>query len=568
MLPSHQLKVGDVVKVEKGSSKDNAVPIAGIVSSVKSSSINVSFKDEYPEDFKDGLRVIKLANDVSFKRMRYALDKLLELPKKGSHDRLLQTIFDKDYKPISGQHAEYSWFNPRLNDIQKEAIAATLARDPVSLIHGPPGTGKTETLVEIVKQLVKPTTSGQRSKRVLVCAPSNLAVDNLVERLGADPRFSLVRLGHPARMLEAVQPHSLDHRLVNGDHGELVRDIRREIDGLVGQLDRLKGQAKREAYGALKELRREVRQRESKALSELFMNTHIVLCTLNMAGSKQLNGQHFDVAIIDEASQALEAECWLPIILADRVIFAADHQQLPPTVISEEAAKKGLSETLFGKLIAKRGDTISSMLRIQYRMNKNIMQWASDAMYNGLLLAHESVADQRLSDIVTDAVIDDPIMFIDTSGYDMLEGVTETGCGADVESRFNEGEADLALKHARDLVGSGLSISDCAIITPYNGQVDLLRSLVEEDPTLKGLEIGTVDSFQGREKEAIIISFVRSNAEREIGFLSEIRRTNVAVTRAQRHVCLIGDSGTLGRHKFYKNLIGYVEENGVIDYPV
>jgi superfamily I DNA and/or RNA helicase len=237
-------------------------------------------------------------------------------------------------------------------------------------------------------------------------------------------------------------------------------------------------------------------------------------------------------------------------------------------VTSEEAAKKGLSDTLFGKLIERRGDTISSMLRIQYRMNKAIMQWASDAMYDGLLLAHESVAEHRLSDIVAGPILDDPILFIDTAGCDLIEAVTETGCGADFESRFNEGEAQIALKHARELVGSGLPVSDCAIITPYNGQVDFLRSLLDDDPVLKGLEIGTVDSFQGREKEAIIISFVRSNAEREIGFLSEIRRTNVAVTRARRHVCLIGDGDTLGRHKFYKNLIGYVEEHGVIDYPV
>ena len=568
VLPSHQLKVGDVVKVERGSSKDSAVPASGILSSVKASSISVSFKDDYPDDLKDGLRVVKLANDVSFKRMRYALDRLLELPKKGSHDPLLRTIFDPEYKPVAGPSMGYTWYNDRLNDIQKEAIAATLARDPVSLIHGPPGTGKTETLVEIVKQLARPTAPGHRPRRILVCAPSNLAVDGLVERLGPDKRFSLVRLGHPARMLEAVQPHSLDQRLVHGEHGALVREIRREIDGLVGQLGRLKGQARRQAYGALKELRREVRQREAKALSDLLQATPILLCTLSMAGSRQLNGQHYDVAIIDEASQALEAECWLPILLADRVIFAGDHQQLPPTVTSEEAARKGLAETLFGKLIRGRGEVIASMLRIQYRMHRTIMQWASTAMYEGLLVAHESVAGHRLSDIIASPDMDEPMMLIDTAGCDLLEGVTEAGRGGgDVESRFNEGEASIALSHVRDLIQAGLSPTDCAIITPYNGQVDLLRSLADGEAVLKGLEIGTVDSFQGREKEAVVISFVRSNAEREIGFLAEVRRTNVAVTRARRHVCLIGDGDTLGRHPFYKQLLKYVEDHGLVDYP-
>jgi len=224
-----------------------------------------------------------------------------------------------------------------------------------------------------------------------------------------------------------------------------------------------------------------------------------------------------------------------------------------------------LGDTLFGKLIKQHGERLAVMLQIQYRMNENIMKWASDAMYEGKLIAHESVANHKLSDVAPDIEHDDPIMLIDTAGCDLHERVTED---TDIESRFNEGEAKIALNHVRQLIGSGLMSADCAIITPYNGQADLLKELAESDPTFKGLEIGTVDSFQGREKEAVIISFVRSNDDGKIGFLSDVRRTNVAVTRARRHVCLIGNSDTLSRHPFYKTLLQYVEDHGFVDYPI
>ncbi len=550
-LPSHQIKVGDVVKVEMTSSSEG---ITGIVATVASSSITVAFKTEYPDDYKDGLRIIKLANDVSFTRMRYALDKLIEASQKGGHESLLKLIFEMKSAPVNLSLEYYSQvklYNQQLNSIQKDAVIKTLALSPCALIFGPPGTGKTQTLVEIIKQIAKPTIPDQKPKRVLACAPSNLAVDNLVERLGQDPRFNILRLGHPARMLDTVIQHSLDYKIVNGDVNALIKDIRIEIDGLIKSLEKTKGAARREVYATLKDLRKELKQREKNALENMFRSTQIVLCTLNVSGSKQLNGQHFDIAIIDESSQALQAECWLPILLADKIIFAGDHQQLPPTVTSEEAASKGLNQTLFGKLIKKHPD-LSSMLQIQYRMHEDIMKWTSDAMYEGKLLADKSVATHLLSDIVSNIAIDDPILMFDTAGLGLDEGIDDTG---EVESKFNEGEAKIAINHATELVRSGLSYKHIAIITPYNGQVDLLKDLVELEPLLKGMEIGTVDSFQGREKEAVIITFVRSNSNREIGFLSDIRRTNVAITRARRHVCLIGDSDTLGRHPFYKNLV-------------
>lgn len=565
-FPPHQIKVGDVVKVERGSAAKAAeVEVSGIVSGVRAQSITVSFKSDFPEDWKDGLRLIKLANDVTFKRLRYALGKLQGLPKLHSHDRLLQIVFGGVSKVSLDSLTldDRCFYGDRLNEYQKAAVVKALRLEDCALIHGPPGTGKTETLVEIIKQLARPLEKTARPKRVLVCAPSNLAVDNLVERLGMDKRLSIVRLGHPARMLDHVVQHSLDHRLISEGASQLVRDIRKDIDRLVAQLARAKGEGRREIYGQLKSLRQELKVREVKSLADMFHSTQVVLCTLNMAGSRQLDGQRFDVAVVDEASQALEMESWLPILLASKVIFAGDHQQLPPTVISAEAAEKGLADTMFGKLIKHRPE-LGSMLQIQYRMHEDIMKWASDAMYGGRLEAAEMVAKHRLGDIVPGIEIDEPIMLIDTAGNDMNEELVDEG---DSQSKFNQGEAALAVAHARRLIESGLLPASIAVISPYNGQVDLIESIVGGDRLFDGMEIGTVDSFQGREKEAVIISFVRSNSDGEIGFLKDVRRTNVAVTRARRHVCLIGDSATLCRHPFYKDLVKYIEDHGFVDYP-
>ena len=425
------------------------------------------------------------------------------------------------------------FFNPDLNDSQKEAIRFALASKDVVLIHGPPGTGKTHTLIELILHLV------QRQLRVLVCGPSNVSVDNIVERL-APSRVPLVRVGHPARLLPSVVDHSLDVLTRTSDAAGIVRDIRDEIDQKQASIRKTRsGRERRAVYADLKQLRKEFRERESKCVDSLLRGSEVVLSTLHGAGGHQVKNQKFDVVIIDEASQALEAQCWIPLLAVSKVILAGDHLQLPPTVKSvqrkspTEEPSFSLEKTLFDRLLDLHGSRIKRMLTTQYRMHDTIMRFPSDELYESKLIAADTVKARLLKDLPYDVRDDDdsrePLVFWDTQGGDFPERTED----ADVakkdtllgESKSNEMEAYVVAKHVSDLVdGSGIKPEDIAVITPYNGQLALLsRSLRERYP---GLELGSVDGFQGREKEAVVLSLVRSNPQHEVGFLGERRRLN------------------------------------------
>jgi superfamily I DNA and/or RNA helicase len=567
ILPAHVLKVGEPVQVDKSSKEGECATVTGVVCKLSEGSISAAFKDTFPAELEDGLRILKLANDVSFKRMRYALNELgtVKTPKP-----VMDVIFGRP----NGQSKLYAepklrediWYNVKLNEPQRSAVVDALNARELAVIHGPPGTGKTETLVEVIRQLVMPMIFPDAiRKRVLVCGPSNLSVDNVIERVAKGNKVDLLRVGHPAKVLEAVLTHTLDAKLANGDAAALIKDIRHEIDALLSKLSKSKD--RRGIYSELRELRKELRTRERGAVDGLLNGTPIVFSTLNMTGSSILKGLKFDVVVIDEAGQALEAECWLAMLLADKVILAGDHCQLPPTVTSTKAEEAGLGITLFERLVRRRPDIVS-MLTIQYRMNETIMDWSSREFYDGKLTADKSVSCHLLSDIAKVGegfeTISTPMMFIDTAGFDYWEAQ-----GDEDQSKYNEDEAKLVVNHMEGLVEAGISPRDIAIITPYNAQVDLIKSLLANHQQLsKDVEIGSgndclsrvvldflVDGFQGREKEAVIISFVRSNDKYDIGFLREVRRTNVAITRARRHVCMIGNSETLERHPFYKRLV-------------
>lgn len=430
-------------------------------------------------------------------------------------------------------------------------------------------------------------------KRVLVCGPSNIAVDNVVLRLPA--ALPSVRLGHPARLLPAVLARSLDVQTQTSDAGAIARDVRHELDALrtrlgagagpgAGGRQRLRGSARRDAWEQLRHLRGEFRQRESRATRELVAGSAVVLATLHGAGARQLRGERFDVLIIDEGSQALEAQCWIPLLLllrggGSRLVLAGDHMQLPPTVKSavakpQRVAKRpiaklptdlptSLEDTLFARLLRLHGPGVKRLLTVQYRMHEAIMRFPSQHLYDSALIAHPSVAGRLLADLPhvggrsgddsDDGPGDDntrvPIVFIDTQGGDFPEAPTPPSDGSGgpaalvATSHSNPLEAALAANHVHALVRAGVRDSEIAVLTPYTAQLALLVASLR--PHYPGLELASVDAMQGREKEAIVLSLVRSNDRRDPGFLRDSRRLNVAMTRARRHLCVVGDSTTL-----------------------
>nr|XP_016441854.1 PREDICTED: DNA-binding protein SMUBP-2-like isoform X1 [Nicotiana tabacum] len=499
ILPPHKFGTHDVV-VLKPNKADLGSPALGqgVVYRLKDSSITVAFDDVPEEGLNNPLRLEKLANE-------------------------------------------------------KDAISKALSSKNVILLHGPPGTGKTTTVVEIILQEAK------RGSKILACAASNIAVDNIVERL-VPHRVKLVRLGHPARMLPQVLDSALDAQVLRGDNSALANDIRKEMKTLNGKLLKAKDRnAKRDIRRELKALSKEERKRQQLAVTDVLKNADVVLTTLTGALSKKLDGMSYDLVIIDEAAQALEIACWIALLKGSRCILAGDHLQLPPTIQSVEAEKKGLGKTLFERLADLYGDEITSMLTVQYRMHELIMNWSSGELYDNKIEAHSSVASHmlyHLEDVKKTPSTESTLLLIDIAGCDMEDKKDEE------DSTLNEGEAEVAIAHAKRLVESGVRASDIGLITPYAAQVVFLKKLKSNEDKLKEMEISTVDGFQGREKEAIIISMVRSNSKKEVGFLSDRRRMNVAVTRARRQCCLVCDTETVSGDKFLKRLIEYFEEHG------
>jgi DNA polymerase alpha-associated DNA helicase A len=386
---------------------------------------------------------------------------------------------------------------------------------------------------------------------LLVCGPSNISVDNIVERL-APHKVPIVRLGHPARLLPSVLRHSLDALTQTSDAAEIVRDVRKEMDSKQASIRKTRtGRERRAIYMALKELRREYREREKKCVDGLVKGSKVVLATLHGAGGFHLRSDKFDVVIIDEASQALEAQCWVPLLTAKKVVLAGDHLQLPPTIKSlnskaaplkdktkdKDANTKGMSleTTLFDRLLETHGPKIKRMLTVQYRMHEKIMAFPSAELYDNKLTAAESVKTRLLTDLPYNVTETDdtrePLVFWDTQGGDFLEETEDDEVGKKAgpgislgESKSNRGEAAVVVMHVRSLLTAGVRPEDVAVITPYNAQLALLSRLLSGDEATARIELGSVDGFQGREKDAVVVSLVRSGAD--VGFLSEKRRLN------------------------------------------
>lgn len=489
---------------------------------------------------------------------------------------------------VAQPHPSPNPYNPDLDDSQREAIAFSLHTNRhLSLIHGPPGTGKTSTVAELIQQAVH-----QHKYKVLVVAPSNVAVDNVLECIVQSQgklkqeeqqrstnnkkkmvprRMRAVRIGHPAKIKPGILEYSLEAQVQSAEGTEIVQAVRQELQTYLQILLKPKFSSSRgidsrsTAYREVKLLRQEIRQRETKVVQSLLRDAQVVLCTTVGAANRILKDMEFDLVIIDEAAQALEASCWIPILKGRRLVLAGDHCQLPPTIkCHDPKVQKGLAITLFERILntyKETKDQVSRMLQVQYRMHQSIADWASRAMYHGQLRTHTSVAQHVLSDLATYRHHDGEdhphpaLLLIDTAGCGMEEGEASSG------SRFNEGEAQLIVEHVQTLLRAGVKAEEIAVISPYNGQVELLRTLLLPDiaPTL---EIRSVDGFQGGEREAVVLSLVRCNHKGEIGFLSDSRRLNVAITRAKRHCAVICDTETVTNSKFIGDLIDWMETHG------
>jgi superfamily I DNA and/or RNA helicase len=442
-----------------------------------------------------------------------------------------------------------------LNPSQAAAVRFALAAKDVAVIHGPPGTGKTTTVVELIRRAVA------RGKRVLACAPSNHAVDHLLAGLlGAGE--SPIRLGHPARVDPTLRDRALDLIVIRHPDARLARSLAKDAYALFRAADtRTRGKPlpgekatkRREA----RELLGESRKLENSAQEKIVGDARIICGTLTGLAGDVLGSRRFDLAVVDEAGQATEPACWLPLVRADRVVLAGDHCQLPPTVLSPEAAERGLAISLMERVVGLYGPAVAWRLTVQYRMNEEIMGFSNAEFYAGDLLAHSTVAGHRLGDlsgVAADPIADCPVRFVDTAGAGYDEEPEEDG-----GSHRNPREADVAIRTVRRLRSAGVPAGSIGVITPYRAQVRLLRDRLADEP---GVEVDSVDGFQGREKEAIVVSFVRSNPEGEIGFLADTRRSNVAFTRARRALVVIGDSATLSHDPFYQRMIRHFESIG------
>jgi len=385
-----------------------------------------------------------------------------------------------------------------------------------------------------------------------------LAVDNLLEKLlaaGENP----VRLGHPARVSESLRDHTLDVLAESHPDAKQARKFYKEAHAMLrkaGKWTRAKpepgerGNLRREARALIDD----ARKLDDLAIEKILDGTRILCATLTGLNADLLGSRTFDLVAIDEACQTPEPACWIAIGRAKRIVLAGDHCQLPPTVLSLEASRKGLSVSLMERLVACFGPTITRRLRVQYRLNQAIAGFSSHEFYESDLVAHESVKEHLLQDlpgVEQKPFTASPVNFIDTAGAGYDEEEVN-------ESKRNVNEAQLATRKVRCLLETGLAPEHIAVIAPYSAQVKLLRELLD----VPGLEIDSVDGFQGREKEAVVLSMVRSNPEGNIGFLADVRRINVALTRARRKLIVIGDSATLANHPFYQRMLTYFEQIG------
>jgi len=438
---------------------------------------------------------------------------------------------------------------PWLNSSQEKAVNHVLASKDVAIIHGPPGTGKTTTMVEAIYETL------HRENQVLVCAQSNTAVDCIAEKL-VDRGIPVLRIGNPTRVNDKMLSFTYERRFESHPDYPELWSIRKAIRQIQSNFRKKSREEKDTMRNRLSKLKFRVTELEIKIDMDLFDEARVIACTLVGSANKVLSNKRFTTLFIDEAAQALEAACWIAIGKADRVILAGDHHQLPPTIKCIEAARGGLDHTLMQKIISNKPETVS-LLTMQYRMHDQIMRFPSRWFYHNKLESAPEVKNRGILEY------DTPVVWIDTSDLDFTEEVK-----SDTMSRINIQEAELLVSHLQSYIEKITKERvleeriDFGLISPYKAQVYYIRRLIKQNsffkPFRKLITVHTVDGFQGQERDVIMISLVRANENGQIGFLNDLRRMNVAITRARMKLIILGDSKTLIKHPFYRELYKYI----------
>ncbi|MFY7889149.1 MAG: AAA domain-containing protein [Spirosomataceae bacterium] len=554
---SHQLRFG-MPAVLFSNHNPQEDRLEGTISHQSGNKLRITLRtDELPDWSRDGkLGIDILFDDNSYNEMQDALKQAQQLVDNDEKGRIIKILTGQKKPSFRTDGATYPASS--LNIFQQKALDSILAANELAIVHGPPGTGKTTTLVQAIKTLVQ--TSNQK---ILVVAPSNTAVDLLSEKL-AEQGLNVVRVGNPARVSERLQALTLDYKMSDHAYTKEIKKLKKqaqEFKNMAHKYKRSFGKSERDQRKLLFEeahkIMKEVDNSEQYIVDDVLQKAQVVTATLVGANHYTVRKAVFHTVIIDEAGQALEPACWIPILRAEKVILAGDHCQLSPTIKSNEAARKGLENTLLEKCVALHPEAVV-LLQEQYRMHEQIMQYSSQVFYDNKLLAHASVAQHRLFDT------DSPLLFIDTAGCgfdEKLEGTSTT----------NPEEAGLLFRHLTEYVNTLAShysvekFPSVAVISPYKQQVNLLKEQLVHSPDLKAyhqsISVNTIDSFQGQERDVVYISLTRSNPKGEIGFLSDIRRMNVAMTRARKKLIVIGDSATLAQSPFYADFIALCEAN-------
>lgn len=491
---------------------------------------------------RDAVGVQLSFDETTYKLMIEALSRVIN-----AKDNRLAYLRDTFYNKSNVDKFTFEPMRfPWLNATQERAVNEVLWAKDVAIVHGPPGTGKTTTLVEAIYETLR------RESQVLVCAQSNMAVDWISERL-MDRGVDVLRVGNPTRVNDKMLSQTYERRFEDHPYYPQLWSLRKTIREM-----RSNGRKTESYHQKMDRLKNRAMELELRIHNDLFAQARVISCTLAGSASRVLEGMKFATLFIDEAAQALEAACWIAIRKASRVILAGDHQQLPPTVKSIEALKGGLGKTLMERIVETNPQVVT-LLKVQYRMNDEIMRFSSNWFYNGQV---ESAPDVKYRGILD---YDNAIMWIDTSKLDGREEFVGESYG-----RINRSEAQLTLKTLEEFfekVGKHRVIDeriDVGIISPYRAQVQYLRRLIKQSEYFKPLRslisVNTVDGFQGQERDIILISLVRDNDDGHIGFLRDLRRMNVAITRARMKLIILGNVATMTRHPFYKKLHEYINE--------